>query len=434
MVRDGYISDDVAAFYLDAPLALPRRSTTDKQSAAYLTLVRREVRRLYGSEAPFELGLQVHTPLDRHIQAIAEQAVQDAVLAHFERQGPEEDGEGPWAEGAAIVVENATGRVLAVTGGVDVKLEGFIRAAQAERQPGSSFKPYVYATALREGRSQLDIVTDAPISLPAGGGKIWAPKNYGGGFAGSMPMRLAMAKSLNTVAVRLVLEVGPADVAALAAKMGVSTPLRTDPTMALGSSEVTPMDQAMGYATFARGGVNPDPVFIDRLVDVHGREVKVGEKLHTDQPARLPGGPGRRALSAGVAYETADMLRAVVKQGTARRAYVEGMDRAGKTGTTNDCVDAWFVGFNPRYTVAVWIGTNTQRTLGDRETGGKTALPAWVTIINALGETPGERREAPPEVVYAPFNGEWVALVRGGGKRDAPAAPLPAFGNARFGS
>lgn len=342
----------------------------------------------------------------------------------------------PWAEGAAVVVENDTGGIRALVGGYQVGTEGFVRATQARRQPGSSFKPYVYGAALLDGRSQLDTVMDAPLSLPAGGGKVWSPKNYTHRYAGPLPMRRALAQSLNTVAVRLALDVGPETVASLAEAMGVRTPLRTDVTMALGSSEVTPMDQALGYATIARMGVPTEPVFIDRLTDVRGRQVGIaGGRIVLDaqQVGRLPGGPLPRALPAGVAYELADMLREVVKSGTARAAWRQGEDRAGKTGTTNGYVDAWFVGFTPKHTVAVWIGTDGTHTLGDRETGGRSALPAWTKIIDALGHEAGETLPIPDDAALLPTESGWVGVARGRiPKRllptvDPGAAPLAGF-------
>lgn len=331
----------------------------------------------------------------------------------------------PWADGAAVVVENATGRIVAMVGGYDVGIEGFVRATQARRQPGSSFKPYVYASALLKGRTQVDTVLDAPISMPAGGGRWWSPKNYTNDYKGALPMRRALAQSLNTVAVRLALDAGPENVAALAERMGVRTPLRKDITMALGSSEVTPMDQAMGYATIARMGVPTEPVFIDSLTDVRGKLVGTAGnpiEIEGEEEARLPGGPLPRALPAGVAYELADMLREVVQSGTARGAKKEGFDRAGKTGTTNDCVDAWFVGFMPRYTVAVWIGTDGTFTLGDKETGGKTALPAWLKIAEALPQPAGERFTVPDDAMIVGSDLGWVGLARSA----VPAKILPA--------
>lgn len=344
----------------------------------------------------------------------------------------------PWADGAAVVLESSTGRILAMVGGYDVGLEGFVRATQAQRQPGSSFKPYVYAAALLRGRTQIDTVVDAPLSLPAGGGKVWRPKNYDGKFFGPIPMRDALARNLNTVSVRLALDVGPAEVALLARSMGVRTRLRRDITIALGSSEVTPMDQVLGYATVARLGVTTTPTYVDRLVDTFGNVVgTAGQPVVVDGSpvGELPSGvDGLRALPAGVAYEVADMLRGVVKSGTARKAYRPTLDRAGKTGTTNGYVDAWFVGFTPRHVIAVWIGTDGTFSLGDKETGGRAALPAWIEIADALPAIEGERFVVPDETVLIPWRQDWVGLPRGSVPRSELAvpplteAPLPAFG------
>jgi penicillin-binding protein 1A len=345
----------------------------------------------------------------------------------------------PWGQGAAVIIENATGDVKALVGGYEVGLEGFVRATQARRQPGSSFKPYVYGSALLGGHTQLDPVLDGPISLPAGNGKIWSPQNYEGGYAGLLPMRQALAKSLNTVAVRLTLESGPDKVATFARMMGVRSPIRADPTVALGSSEVTPMDQALGYATIARMGVPTDPVYIERLVDFKGQEVAhAGGAIIVEGQTLgvLPGAPRPRVLPSGIAYELADMLREVVRAGTGRKASKPGFDRAGKTGTTNDFIDAWFVGFTPRYTVAVWIGSDTTASLGDKETGAKSALPAWIAIVEGLPNVEGERLPVPDDVALVETVGSWAGIPRGAIPPQAglrissidPESPLAAFG------
>ncbi len=337
----------------------------------------------------------------------------------------------PWGEGAAVVLENATGRVVALIGGYAPTLEGYVRATQARRQPGSSFKPYVYATALLAGMGQMDVVVDAPLALPGANGRIWRPRNYNNEFFGRVPLRTALARSLNTVAVRLVLEQGPEAVARTARAMGVATPLRTDPTIALGSSEVTPLDQALGYATIARLGTPVDAVFVDHLSDALGEALAdAGEIVHLgpDVTARLPGTPRTRVLPEGVAYELLDMMREVVRAGTARKALREGYDRGGKTGTTNGFVDAWFVGFTPRYTVAVWIGTDGTLTLGDKETGGRAALPAWIRIVNALDQPAGERFPVPDDVVLVPHGATWVGFRRGRVPREL--LPVPDVGDA----
>ena len=342
----------------------------------------------------------------------------------------------PWAEGAAVVIDNATGRVRALVGGYHDVLEGFVRATQARRQPGSSFKPFVYATALKSGKHQLDIVYDGPISLPGGNGKIWSPANYEDKYFGNLPIRNALAKSLNTVAVRFVYDLGARRVAETARSMGVRTPLRTDMSIALGSSEVTPMDLAIAYATIARMGAPTEPVMIDSIRDQSGKLLGVaGGNVVVDGETvgKLPGGPQPRALDAGVAYELADMMREVVKSGTARKAFKDGHDRAGKTGTTNECVDAWFVGFDADHTTAVWVGSDGPESIGPKETGGVTSLPAWMKIMDSI-ESPGPRRIAiPDEAVLVNVSGNWYGFPRGKvparylEREAATREPLPRF-------
>jgi len=322
----------------------------------------------------------------------------------------------PWAEGATVVVHNATGRVRALVGGYQDALEGFVRATQSRRQPGSSFKPFVYATALKTGKSQLDQVYDGPISLPGGNNRMWSPRNFDNKYFGNLPMRTALAKSLNTVAVRFTYELGPRRVAETARSLGVRTPLRTDMSISLGSSEVSPMDLAMAYATIARMGAPTDPVLIDSIRDQSGKLIGVaGGEVVIDGEVigRLPGGPEPRALPAGVAYELADMMREVVRAGTARRAFREDVDRAGKTGTTNDYVDAWFVGFDPGHTVAVWVGSDGTESVGNRETGGTTALPAWIRIMDGLEASGPPRFPVPDEAVLVQIGGAWYGFPRG---------------------
>ncbi|MFN2426285.1 MAG: penicillin-binding protein 1A [Candidatus Binatia bacterium] len=342
----------------------------------------------------------------------------------------------PWAEGAAVVLDNATGRVRALVGGYNDVLEGFVRATQARRQPGSSFKPFVYATALKAGKNQLDIVYDGPISLPGGNGKIWSPGNYEDKYFGNLPIRNALAKSLNTVAVRFTHDLGARRVAETARSMGVRTPLRTDLSISLGASEVTPMDLATAYATIARMGAPTEPVMIDSIRDQGGKLLGVaGGNVVVDGEVvgKLPGGPQPRALAAGVAYELADMMREVVKSGTARKAFKDGQDRAGKTGTTNECIDAWFVGFDGAHTTAVWVGSDGPEPIGPKETGGVTSLPAWMKIMDSLEAPSPNRIPIPDEAVLINVKGSWYGFPRGKVpakylEREAPTRePLPRF-------
>lgn len=344
----------------------------------------------------------------------------------------------PWAESAAVVIENQTGNVVAIAGGYDVGLEGFIRATQAKRQAGSAFKPFVYAAALSSGYRQTDIVNDAPFSLTGTNGLPWRPKNYDGKYHGAIPLRNAIALSLNTVAVRLGNEVGIEKVTSLARALGVRTPLRRDLTVALGSSEVTPMDLAVGYSSIARMGVHIDPVYLTRVLDRNGRELaRAGERVAIPGAGerQMPGGAGTRVMDPATAYVMVDMMRNVFDAGTAKKGRRPGMDFGGKTGTTSNFVDAWFVGYSPRYTVAVWVGTDGQASIGDKETGGKAALPVWSRIMAALPNVPDERFPIPDGVVLLPSEKRWLGFVRGTapeGMLPVPdledGAPLPPFG------
>lgn len=316
---------------------------------------------------------------------------------------PDED----WVQGAAAVIENRTGEVVALVGGRTVALEGFVRASQAQRQPGSSFKPYVYATALEEGLTQINSVLDAPLAL---GG--WSPKNYGGGYRGLLPMRSAFAYSVNTVAVRLILRTGVDKVIELANAAGIQSKVRKDLTIALGSSEITPLEHTVGISTFTRMGKAIPPVFVTRLKDVRDEEVGLAGEM-VDLPGvnvRLPGGAGRQVMRPSTAWQVLDMMRAVVDYGTAVRAKKPGEDRGGKTGTTSSYADAWFVGFTSTHTIGVWIGTDERVTLGHGETGGRCALPAWIKIAEALPKDEEVVLGPPPDVVMVDFHGQWLGI------------------------
>ncbi len=326
----------------------------------------------------------------------------------------------PWAQAAIVVLENETGEVIALASSEPPSLEGFIPALQARRQPGSSFKPYVYAAALQSGLTPVSEVVDAPISLKAGGGRYWTPKNYGGGHAGKVSLATALAISANTVAVRLITRTGSEPVIAIARDLGVRSPIRqNDLTIALGTSEVTPIDQAAGYSSIARLGEAIRPTWVRKV-----EGLVAGETVD-----RTPYRPRTQVLPTGTAYELMGMMTEVVRRGSGRAARVEGLHIAGKTGTTNDNVDAWFVGFTPSYTIAVWVGTDTSRSLGAKETGGRAAAPAFATVAAVL--PPGLAEwPVPDDVVQIVHNGQTVGLRRSHVPENilparVPPGPLP---------
>jgi penicillin-binding protein 1A len=271
-------------------------------------------------------------------------------------------------EGAVVVLDPRTREVLALVGG-SVAGPGFDRARQAERQPGSTFKPFVYTAALTSRRfTPATVVLDAP-----GVYDDWRPGNYETwSFRGEIRLREALAGSINQVAVRVMEDVGPPAVVELARRLGITTPLEPSLALSLGASEVRPLELTNAYATFAAGGRWALPRVVRRILGPDGREVPL--------PATEP---PRDVLTPAEAYLTTSMLTSVVEHGTARRARRLGRPAAGKTGTSNEVRDAWFVGFTAERVAGVWVGFDDRRPLGRRESGGRTALPIWVEVMES---------------------------------------------------
>ncbi|MDR3204595.1 MAG: PBP1A family penicillin-binding protein [Deltaproteobacteria bacterium] len=282
----------------------------------------------------------------------------------------------PEIQGALVLMENKTGRVLAMVGGRDFGLEGvgnsdFNRAILAMRQPGSSFKPFVYTAALDNGYTEASVVYDVPVSYPDGPGRRWAPRNAGGGHHGPITIRDAIRRSVNVVAVKVTDSIGPDTVVEYAKRMGITTALNPSLPLALGASEVTLLDMTKAYSTFPNLGAWPWPSFVDRVEDRYGRTV-MNFQPHLTQ-----------AISPQTAYIMIDMLSAVAKSGTGARvgAAFPNMSLAGKTGTTNSQADALFIGFTPEYTCGVWVGRETRISLGSGEQGARTAAPIFIAFM-----------------------------------------------------
>jgi len=302
----------------------------------------------------------------------------------------------PEAEGAFVALEPATGKVHALVGGFDFAKNQFNHVTQAWRQPGSSFKPFVYSAALEQGVSPSTIVNDAPIVIGD-----WEPKNYEGTFDGPMTVRQALARSKNMVTIRLMELVGPARAREWAARFGFDIDKQPDNlTLSLGSGSVTPLQMAGAYAVIANGGHSVAPVVISRIVDSKGAVLFEAAEATLSEDKRVI--PERNA------FVTASLLQEVARSGTAARAQaaLRRPDIYGKTGTTNDSVDAWFAGFQPNLAAVVWIGYDQPRGLGDRESGGGLALPVWIDFMQvALRNQPV--RELVPGEGLLQSNGDW---------------------------
>jgi penicillin-binding protein 1A len=461
MVDEGFITREVARAADEAPLVLKQGESDVVGPAPYFVEhVRRTLVARYGSDATYQLGLNIHTPLDLRMQAIAEEQLAAGVKALDERQGfrgplrqvsrgelaalrarPPQASELPapgtilevvvagqdgrarrpggglevyWAEGDAVipaaglgwatsrrydpqpgdvlevrVVEAggkrslelthvndtqaaliamvpATGDIKAMVGGLDYRYRRseFNRATQAMRQPGSAFKPLIYTAAMDRGFTPASVINDAPVSYRDGTGKLWQPKNFTKKFLGPTSLRTALTESRNVVTVKLVHQMGLRFLIDYLPRFGFTRPFPRNLSIALGTAEVTLLELIEAYGVFPNLGVRVEPRFITRITDTDGRLIE-------EYPV-----VGERAISADTAYITVNLLANAMRFGTGKQAVID-RPAAGKTGTTNDQHDAWFMGFTPELLTGVWVGYDHEKSLGKKETGGRAAAPIW---------------------------------------------------------
>ncbi len=285
----------------------------------------------------------------------------------------------PDVEGAFIVVENATGEIKAMVGGYDFEASEFNRATQAMRQAGSTFKPFVYTTALEKGMDTESTIIDAPISFTDALGRSWRPVNYDGKFKGRITLRQALTESRNVPTIKIASLIGIKNVVITARRFGLGGPMEPYLPLAIGACEATPLEMATAFTVFPNLGIQPKPYFIRRIEDYD----------HAKKDETLP--QTHKVLDSEIASRMLALLQNVVQNGTATAAKSLGRPLGGKTGTTNDFTDAWFVGFSPSITAAVWVGYDTKKSLGDKESGAVVALPIWIHFMaQVLKEKPIE--------------------------------------------
>ncbi|HLG23068.1 MAG TPA: PBP1A family penicillin-binding protein, partial [Candidatus Manganitrophaceae bacterium] len=333
--------------------------------------------------------------------------VNDLVKVSVKKVSP--DGKGiffsleqePSVEGALVAVDPATGSVKALVGGYDFKRSEFNRALSARRQPGSTFKPIIYATAIERGLTPATVVVDNPvIYTDTELEKVWKPENYEEKFYGPITLREALTYSRNLATVKLLEQVGVGNVIEFARRVGLQGPLTRDLSLALGSSEVSLLELTSAYGVFANRGVRADPILITMVTD------------HTGQILERHESAPRQVVAKETAYIITNMLEDVIQRGTGRKAKSLGRPIAGKTGTTNEFTDAWFVGFAPNLVAGVWVGFDDNRSLGDREAGSTTALPIWVSFMEAaLSRFPVAPFAIPENIVYAKIDPETGLLA-----------------------
>jgi penicillin-binding protein 1A len=419
MERQGRVTPEAAAAARKAPLGVGRRPRAVRpqgpRAGYFVEEVRRELEERLGGDVYAE-KLKVYTTLDAAAQKAGEEeldrqlrAVESGGLGRF--QGPRAaaaDGteeETPYLQGAVVAVEAATGDVLTWVGGRDFRDSRFDRVRGARRQAGSAFKPFVYAAALETGRTMSQMVADEPLRVSLGGGRAWEPKNFDGRFDGNITMRDALVRSKNVPTVRLASDVGVGRVVDLAERAGIEPPIPDEPSMALGTVSVSPLELASAFTTFAGLGQAVRPRTVLKVERENGEVV-----WEAKEPER------RSVLDPAIAYVVTDALKDVLAHGTGQSVTATGFraPAAGKTGTTNDGADAWFVGYTPEVVAAVWVGFDRQRPIMARATGGRIAAPVWARYMLRLYQgrrTPGDW--APPgnvvEGLVDPANGMLLA-------------------------
>ena len=383
---------------VQSPLGVTAIRYSNDRAAYFVEMVRQHLDEKYGSNSVYEGGLKVYTTLDADLQGLAETAVERqltnlekdmklkltraAYIAGVAAGKIPAGGHTTYLQGAVVALDPRTGEIRALLGGRDWNESNFNRAVQAARQPGSSFKPFVYAAAMDNGFKPTDTIVDEPVTFPGeAGGKPYEPQNYDQKFRGTITLRFALQESVNIPAIKLLRKVGTSLVASYARRMGIKSPLGQNLSLALGSSEVNLLELTSAYSVLADRGVRNDPLFILKVEDKNG----VVLERNTPRPYEV--------LSEGTAATMTSLLQSVMDHGTGFPARAAGftLPAAGKTGTMDEYMDAWFVGYVPSLVVGVWVGYDEKKTIGPGMTGARAALPIWTEIM--LGATRGKPAE-----------------------------------------
>jgi penicillin-binding protein 1A len=402
MVRSGAVTREEADAAGAEPIEILSGDRRTMQAPYFVEHVRQELAARYGEERLYRDGLQVLTTLDLEVQRVCEDALEEQLTklekmnrykvvrktATVDPQGPSKST--PYLQAALVCLDTRTGEVLAMIGGRDFWESRFNRATQAKRQPGSAFKAFVYATAVEEGIGPSTILQDEPLELSMPNGDVYSPVNHGGTFEGPMTMRDALVRSINVPAVRTILTVGPKKVVKTAQRFGITSNLRAVPSLALGSSEVTLLELTAAYTVFPNGGILHRPWLVREIRDRNGAELERG-RMESEE-----------VLGEPVAAVMTDMLEEVMDRGTGYPARAAGFTQpaGGKTGTMDEYTDAFFVGFTSIYTMGVWVGFDTKKSIGHEMTGTAAALPIWTTAMKQIHEgKKGSKFDMPDGVV-----------------------------------
>ena len=402
MRRRGAVGDREASLARAYPLQLARRVESGEVAPYFVEWVRLQLERKFGARL-YDEGLKVSTTLDLDIQTAADRALEAQLRAieggkygkwthttyeQYQARGAAgeaaEAAESPYLQGAAVVLDPRTGAIRAMIGGRDFDDSKFNRATQALRQPGSTFKPIVYAAAIQAGRTPATLLEDAPLSLPQVDGSVWTPQNYDLKFEGAMSIRRGLAQSRNMIAIRAGMDVGEQAVIDMARRFGLTTPIPPYPSIFIGSADVYPLELVASYSAFATLGSRTAPNGILRV------ENQAGEVLWE------PAAASAQVLAPGEAWLMVDMLKGVVQRGTAAGSVWGAGFRVpsgGKTGTTNDGADVWYVGFTADLVAGVWMGFDAPKKIIANAQGGRLAAPAFTQLMLEVYR----RKQVPPD-------------------------------------
>jgi penicillin-binding protein 1A len=377
MYQANFISRKDFAQSIKEPLNLAPFKAYEKKTGYFIEYVKQiydeyvtDIQELYTT------GLNIKTTINLKMTGLAYEAIEKGIQKYKERHPTTKE----LPEVALIVIEVKSGEIKVMIGGRNFADSPFNRSVQAKRQPGSSFKPIIYLAALEKGLTPDYMLRDAPISFTNPWTKqVWQPKNYRNEYHGNVTMRRALELSLNTATVRLLEKTGLENVIDMAKKLHINSSFEPNLSLALGTTEIAPLDLACAYATFARGGVYLPPVVIKNISTIEG------EEKYNDETQ------GEIVVAPEVAASLVDIMKGVIKNGTARSAAKMPYFLAGKTGTTDDFRDAWFIGFSPELLCAVWVGYDKKTNLGGKESGSTAALPIWIDFMSkALPLYPNE--------------------------------------------
>jgi penicillin-binding protein 1A len=402
MRSEGGISDADASLASAYPLQLARRSEAGDVAPYFVELVRQQLENQFGQRL-YEQGLKVFTTLDIDLQSAAERALENQLkriesgtygaYSHpsfesylsraSERVGEAAAANSPYLQGAFIAMDPRTGAIRALVGGRDFDDSKFNRATQALRQPGSTFKPIVYADAVQSGRPPSYIVDDSPVTVPQGNGSDWSPQNYDMKFEGPMPMRRGLYQSRNIVAIKVGMELGAQSVIDMARKFGITTPIPPYPSIYIGAADVYPIEMIAAYSAFATLGTRASPIPVVRV------ENAKGDILWEPTANRLP------VMSPEEAWLMVSMMKDVVRKGTAAASVgsLFSYPAGGKTGTTNDGTDVWFIGYTSDLVAGVWMGLDKPAKIKGNAQGGQLAAPAWTAFMREVYR----RKPEPPD-------------------------------------